>query len=157
MHVDLSNVSVSEALSYLEFLVENAVTVNMISNHVSAIKAMSIIYDVPYGSWDHPKIKYFTKSLKLHRPLVLPKRNIINVKTLKSMISFCQQFREAVVFKAVILTAFFGFFRLSNIAPHAVAEFDCSRHFTGGGCILSTERSKAIAQMVKDLPKSGPV
>ena len=56
MHVDLSNVSVSEALSYLEFLVENGVTVNMISNHVSAIRAMSIVYDVTFGCWDHPKI-----------------------------------------------------------------------------------------------------
>ena len=149
MHVDLSNVSVSEALSCLEFLVENAVTVNMISNHVSAIKAMSIMYDVPYVSWDHPKIKYFTKSLKLHRPLVLPKRNIINVKTLKSMISLCQQFREAVVFKAVILTAFFGFFRLSNIAPHAVAEFDCSRHFTGGDVFFLENEVKLLLKWSK--------
>ena len=95
------------------------------------------------------KESVFTKPLKLHRPLVLPKRNIINVKTLKSMISFCQQFREAVVFKAVILTAFFGFFRLSNIAPHAVAEFDCSRHFTGGDVFFLENEVKLLLKWSK--------
>ena len=50
--VDLSNVSVSAALSYLEFLVENSVSVNMISNLVSAIRAMSIMYDLSCGNID---------------------------------------------------------------------------------------------------------
>ena len=58
-NVKLSNVSVSAALSYLEFLVENDVSVNMINNHISAIRAMSIVFDLYYGSWEHPKIENF--------------------------------------------------------------------------------------------------
>ena len=41
-NVKLSDVSVPAALSYLEFLVENEVSVNMIKNHISAIRAMSM-------------------------------------------------------------------------------------------------------------------
>ena len=130
--VKLSHVSVSAALSYLEFLVENEVSVNMVKNHISAIRAMSIVFGLQYESWDHPRISYFVKALKLHRPMALTKRNIITVATLKRMVALCQRFPNAEVYKAIFLTAFFGFFRLSNLAPHAIAEFDCTRHFTGG-------------------------
>ena len=48
--VELSIISVSVALSYLEFLVENNVSISMISNHIAAIKAMSIVYDIQYDA-----------------------------------------------------------------------------------------------------------
>ena len=139
--INLSVVSVSVALSYLEFLVENRVSSSMISNHIAAVKAMSIVYDMQYEAWDHPKIRYFVKSLKLQRPMVLPKRNIIDLVTLKKMVATCHQFLDACVYRAVLLTAFFGFFRLSNIAPHAQREFDSNRHFTGGMCFSLKMRS----------------
>ena len=65
--------SVSEALSYLEFLVDNGVSTHMISNHISAIRAMFVMYDLPYGVWNHPKIKYFVKSTKMTRPIACPR------------------------------------------------------------------------------------
>ena len=111
--VNLSKVSVSVVLSYLEFLVENEVSVKMVMNHVSAIRGMSILYDLPHEAWRQPKVGYFIKALKLHRPMVLTKRNIIDIKTLKRMVASCHRFPHADVFKAVFLTAFFGFFRLS--------------------------------------------
>ena len=56
------------------------------------------------------------------------------------MVALCHQFSDPCVYKAVLLTAFFGFFRLSNIAPHAKAEFDSTRYFTGGDVFfLETE------------------
>ena len=131
--VELCQLPVLTALSYLEFLVDNKVSAHMISNHVSAIRAMSIIYDLPYQPWEHPKVKYFVKSIKLTRPMALPKRNIIDIQTLKTIIAYTQKFPDHLVYKAVFLTAFFGFFRLSNITPHAISEFDYTRHFTGGG------------------------
>ena len=103
-----------------------------IKNHIAAIKAMFIVHNLENGAWEHPKVSYFVKSLRLHRPMALPKRNIIDINTLKKMVLLCNQFSDPWVYKAVILTAFIGFFRLSNIAPHAKAEFDSTKHFTGG-------------------------
>ena len=125
--VKLSYVSVSAVLSYLGFLVEYNLSVNMINNDISAIRAMSIVLDLLYGSWEHPKGRYFVKSLKLHRPMALVKRNITDINTLK-----CHLFPDAEVYKYVLLAVFFGFFHLSHLGPHAIVEFDSSRHFTGG-------------------------
>ena len=34
------------------------------------------------------------------------------------------------MFKFIFLIAFFGFFRISNLAPHSLSSFDSSRHLT---------------------------
>ena len=143
--------SVSEALSYLEFLVDNGVSSHMISNHISAIRAMFVMYDLPYGVWNHPKIRYFVKSTKMTRPIALPKRNIINLNTLKSIIAATKKYSNSQVYKAVFLTAFFGFFRLSNIAPHAVGEFDSTRHFTGGDVFFTNKKVQLLLKWSKTI------
>ena len=78
--------------------------------------------------------------------LALPKRNIIDLSTLKAIIAATQKFSNSTLYKAVFLTAFFGFFRLSNIAPHAIAEFDCTRQFTGGDIFF---RDKEVQLLLK--------
>ena len=149
--VSLLKVSVSAVLSYLECLVENEVSVNIVMNLISAIRAMSILYDLHYEAWDHPKVSYFVKALKLHRPMVLTKRNIVNIGTLKCMVVVCHRFSNAEVFKAVFLTAFFGFFRLSNMAPHAIAEFDSTRHFTGGDVFFQKDEAQLLLNWSKTI------
>ena len=123
----------------------------MISNHISAVRAMSVLYDLPYGTWDHPKIKYFVRSAKLTRPIALPKRNNIDPNTLKAIIAATQKVSNSMVYKAVFLTAFFGFFRLSNIAPHAIAEFDATRHFTGGDIFFGSKEVQLLLKWSKTI------
>ena len=149
--VDLANVCVPAALSYLEFLVENNVSVNMVKNHISAIRAMSIVFDLQYGSWEHTRVKYFVKALKLHRPMVLPKRNIIDVSTLKRIVALCNWFLNPEVYKAVLLTVFLGFFRLSNMAPHAIPDCDRDRHFTGGDIFFQKNKVKLLIKWSKTM------
>ena len=150
-NVNIRQLSLSEALSYLEFLVDNRTTAHMVSNHVSAIRAMFVLYDIPYQLWDHPKIKYFIKSIKMARPLALPKKNIIDLNTLKSIIAVISNWPNSVVYKAVFLTAFFGFFRLSNIAPHAISEFDITRHFTGGDIFFQKDEVQLLLKWSKTM------
>ena len=50
----LQSVTLVNILAYLEFLVKNNVSVNMVANHVSAIKAKFIMFDLDYAILDHP-------------------------------------------------------------------------------------------------------
>ena len=145
----MSNFSHIVVLGYLEFLVKNKVSVNMITNHVAAIKAMAIVHHLHFQIMDHPSIRYFVKSLKINRPLVVPRRNIMTFKTLRNVVSHCLQFRDAIVFKAIFLSAFFGFFRLSNLVPHDIKGFDPSRHFTGGDVIFTKNGQKCSKQEIR--------
>ena len=82
---------------------------------------------------------------------MLTKRNIINIGTLKRMVAVCHRFANADIFKAVFLTAFFGFFRLSNMAPHAIAQFDSTRHFTGGDVFFQKNEAQLLLKWSKTI------
>ena len=130
--VDLCRPDLSCVIAYLEFLVENKVSVNMIANHVSALQAQFIIYGLPFHILEHPKIKYFQKSLKINRPPTSVTRNIMSLQMLSALVHECSNIPFGRVFKSIFLIAFFVFLRVSNLDPHAIPAFDPTRHLTLG-------------------------
>ena len=81
----------------------------MISNYVSAIKACFVLYALPYHLLDHPKVKFFQKSMRINKPLALVSHNIIYLPRLESISIACEIFGCAEVLRAVFLTAFLDF------------------------------------------------
>ena len=53
--------------------------------------------------------------------------------------------------QAVFLLAFFGFLRLSNIAPHSLTSFDPSRHLCAGDLIFAKHFLKVILKWSKTI------
>ena len=49
-------------MAYIEYLTQNQVSVNMMSNNLSAMRASFIMYALPHQVLDHPCIVYFVKS-----------------------------------------------------------------------------------------------
>ena len=151
MELSHTNMLLSTVMAFLEFLVYNKVSTNMVINHVSALKAIAIVYDIPFIALEHPKVMYFVKSLKINRPLSVTKRHIMDLKTLKEIILYCPRFADPITMKAIFLTAFFGFFRMPNLAPHSISEFDTSRHFTGGDIFFQKKFVKLLGKWSKTL------
>ena len=67
--ISIQCISLSVVLAFLEFLAWNQVSVHMVANNVSAIKANLVLYGLDHTFMDHPRIKYFIKSMKMSRPL----------------------------------------------------------------------------------------
>ena len=128
--ISLRSVSLSVVMAYLEFLVSNGVSANMVANNISAIKANFVMYSLDHSFLDHPRVRYFLKSMKMSRPLSVTDRPIMTVDTLHSFISACKFIPFGNIYAAVFLIAYFGFLRISNLAPHAYKDFDQSRHLT---------------------------
>ena len=133
-------------LSFLECLLCNKCFVAMISNYVSAIKACFVLYDLPFHILDHPKIKYFQKSLKINRPLTLTSHNIIDLACLERISVASHDFTCGQVLRAVFLTGFF-----SNLAPHSLAGFDTSRHLTGQDVFFTKKLVKVLIKWSKTI------
>ena len=142
MKVSLSNLSVKVLIAFFECLVANKCSVAMVSNYASAIKANFIVYDLPFHICDHPKIKYFIKSLKINRPLSVTSHNIVDIPMLSRMCDLALNVPGGKIFKATILTGFFRFLRLSNLCPHSLGSFDPSRHLTGGDVAFTKDYVK---------------
>ena len=106
------NTNVKMVLSFLECLVGNSCSYCMVANHVSAIKANFVLYDLPLHVFDHPKVKYFLKALKINRPLNVKPHNVITIPWLIEISKACGAFTSGVVYRAVFLPGFFRIFKI---------------------------------------------
>ena len=82
-----------------------------------------VMYDLPYYVLDHTKVKYFLKCLRINRPVVVTPHNIITISCLVDISLACDLVTSPQIYRAAFLL-FFPFLRLSNLVPHAVADFD---------------------------------
>ena len=89
MQVTLMEIDVNVMLSFCECLVVNHCSVSMIANYLSAIKASLVLYNMPYSLLDHPRIKYFQKSMRINRPLAVTSHNVINLCMLERISKTC--------------------------------------------------------------------
>ena len=137
--------------SYIEYLITQGVSAHMLANHISACKAKFTMYGLRFQLWEHPNVRYLLKSVKINRSIVVVKKHIIDLAMLNDIISQCDTLYLGVVFKAVFLLAFFGFLRLSNIAPHSLTSFDSSRHLCAGDLIFTRKFLKVILKWSKTI------
>ena len=151
MRVVIHSIDVKILLSFLECLVSNNCTYSMLCNYVSAIKASFVLYDLPHDLLDHPRLKLFLKSVRINRPLTLVPQNIIDLDMLEKISLACDELKFSKVFRAIFLTGFFGFLRLSNLAPHSLATFDHTRHLTGHDLFFSHELVKIMVKWTKTM------
>ena len=75
----------------------------------------------------------------------------MDIDVLKRLICLCNSIRMGSVYKAVFLTGFFGFLRLSNLAPHSTATFDPSRHLTAGDVFFTKKFVKILLKWSKTM------
>ena len=116
----------------------------MLNNYVSALKTMSVVHNINFKVFSHPQIMYYLKSVRVNRSMSVPRRNIIDIPTLMRLISLVSYLKNAITFKALFLVAYFGFFRLSNLVPHAVRDFDPFRYFAAGDVFFENNTVKLL-------------
>ena len=130
MQISIFDVQVQHMLCFMEFLSENKVSVNMIANYLSAVKAKFIVYGLNCAVLQDQKINLYLESLNIHMLFNPIKCNIMSIQVLQHLAILCQKNFMGLVYKSVHLAAYFGLFRLSYMAPHSIAFFDACRHLT---------------------------
>ena len=138
------NVNVKVVLSFLECSVVNSCSYCMVANYVLAIKANCVLYDLPFQVLDHPQVKYFLKALKINRPLKVKSNNVITIPWLIEISKACEGFTSGLIYRAALILGFFAFSGLSNLAPHALADFDPTRHLTGQDVFFTKKYAKVL-------------
>ena len=136
--IHLQNVTPLIAISFLEFLVENNLSHSAISNYVSTVKANLALHGLPSYSFQDPRIAYFQRSLSLHKTLSPVVKKIIDIPLLTAIISICDIMWMGQIFKALYLTAFFSFLRVSNLVPHSVKTFSPMEQMSRGDVFFAT-------------------
>ena len=68
------------------------------------------------------------KSVSINSQFAPSPKGIFDIKTMYHISISCDLLGDPCLFRAIFLVAFFGFLRMSNIAPHSSKKFDPSKH-----------------------------
>ena len=151
MSIAVESIDVNGLLAFLECLTYNQTSVNMLANYLAAIRANFNLLGLNSAILNDKRLKYYIKSMKLNRPVCLSTKNVISVEILQKIVHCCDTLYMGPIFKAIFLVAFFGFFRLSNLAPHSFSSFDISRHLAAGDIFFSKNFVKILVKWTKTL------
>ena len=133
----LDQVNTVFVLGYLEFLFKNGFSFANMANHLSAIRANYILHGLDTSPFRDDRITLFLKSVKINAKFAPVNMPIFDTDTLALIVSFSEKIRNPTVFRSLYLFCFYSFLRLSNILPHAMKDFDPTRHLTRGDLIFS--------------------
>ena len=144
-------VNVTLLLSFLEYLHENNISVAQLQNYLSAIRAMHITHGLDTAPFKDERLPLFLKAIRIHRPLNPRVLAHLDIPLLEKIIHLCDHMQFSQVFKPLYLLMFFSFLRMSNVLPHAVSQFDFTRHlaradiiFGATGAVLLIKWSKTL-------------
>ena len=153
MVVDLSlpTVTTIDILAFMEYLTQAGMSPDHITNHITAIRSMCIVYATDTHPFRDQRIPLFIKSLKLNSAFVPKISMLIDETLLLQIITVADQFQFPQIFKSLYLLAFFSFLRLSNILPHTVNSFDKTRHLCAGDVIFTDTRAVILIKWSKTL------
>ena len=65
-------------------------------------------------------------------------QNVIDIPLLTAIISICDTMWMGQIFKALYLTAFFSFLRVSNLVPHSIKAFSPIEQMSRGDVLFAT-------------------
>ena len=104
-----------DVLAFMEYLLQSGMSASNITNHLTAIRSMCIIYNCVTTPFRDNRIPLFIKAVKLNRPLQPKLHFVIDEALLEAIVLACSSLHSPLVFKALYLLAFDSFLRLSDI------------------------------------------
>ena len=140
--IDVTYPSELDLAAYTEFLSQSAMSAPTIKNHASAIKALyqwwgkkDIVQSLSTQAW-RLTVKGLINTI---RPSY-DKRAAMNPDDLWTIIETCHwQGSEFTPLVVALTFGFFGFLRISNLAPPTARDFDPAKHTTIGDVLLQNQ------------------
>ena len=144
-------INVHNILIFLEYLHNNALSPKVIKNYLSSISATTSFYHLDPRPVSDPSISRFNRCITINSPFSPTPRGIFTIEMMYQISVACDILADPILFRAIFLTSYFAFLRMSNIAPHSVKKFNPSRHFLRQDVILGHSGAHIIIKWTKTL------
>ena len=151
LELSLSQISTLIILAFMEYLQQARMSASNITNHLTVIRSLCIIYNCDISMLRDKRIPLFIKAVKLNRPVQRKYHFVIDKNILCAIANTSSQLQQLHTFIALYLLAFFSFLRLSNILPHSGVLFDISRHLCTGDVIFGKNSALLVIKWSKTL------
>ena len=154
---DIHQVTVLQLLCFLECLLYNGVKAPQMANYLSAIKTKFTILGLDVACFADARLKYYQKAVQLHSPMQVKLKKVIDVSLLHKIVQQCNYTYMGQVFKAVYLTSFYVFLRLSNLVPHSVQQFSTLKHLARGDVIFHPSKVVILLKWSKTMQNNNDI
>ena len=148
--LSLPQVSTIDILAYMEYLHGNGMSPSNITNYVTGIRALHILYGLETHKFRDQRLPLFIKALQINRPLKPTIVLTLDVEFLERIVNISLQLQFPLVFQSLYLFCF-SFLRLFNILPHSASAFDNSRHLGRGDVIFGHSKAVIVVKWSKTL------
>ena len=145
------SLSVHNILSFLEYLYQNGLSPKVIKNYLSSISSVSKFFNLDVSHLSHIAVSHYLRSISINSSFRPTLRGIFDISTLYHISRACDTLSDPVLYRAVFLTGFFGFLRMSNLAPHSSAKFDHTRHLLRQDLFLHSPGVHLLIKWTKTL------
>ena len=143
--------TVHNLLTFLEYLYQNQLSPRVISSYLSSIQSRARLYSWDISPVSHPAIARYLRSIAINSRFNPTPRGIFDIPTLYNISLSCDSLSDPPLYRAIFLTAFFAFLRMSNIAPHSASKFDPDRHFLRKDLIFAPPGAHLLIKWTKTL------
>ena len=138
-------------LAFLEYLHFNSISPRVIQNYLSSLKTVARTYGWDTSCFYHQMIFSFLRSITINSNFRPTPRGVFDISTLSLISKACDLLADPPLYRAIYLLAFFGFLRMSNIAPHSRAQFDPQRHLLRQDIIFGDPGAHVLLKWTKTL------
>ena len=121
--------SVHNILIFLEYLYINSLSPKVNENYLSSIASMARQLNLETSNFHHHMVQIYLRSISINSRFAPTPRRLFDIKTLYYISISCDILSKPVLFRAIFLTAYFGFVRMSNFATHSLSKFHPDKHF----------------------------
>ena len=138
-------------MAFIEFLCFNGLSHAAIVNYITGVKNKLKWYSLDISVFEHPKVVTMLRGVERTAHVIRQPKAIIEVNMLKQMIWCNASLENARMFNCLFLIAYFGFFRISNLAPVNVNSFDFKKHLCRGDVIIQDEGVVIVVKWSKTI------
>ena len=132
----------------------NSISYKVITSYISSLKKAAQKYSWSPDVFSHRLVLEYLRSVSINTRFTPTVRGIFDITILSLISQTCKILEDAALVRAVFLLAFFGFLRMSNIAPHSRYKFDKNKHFLRQDIIFAAPGAHILLKWTKTLQKS---
>ena len=150
MHLPV-DFSLHNVIIFLEFLYQSSLSPKVIANYLASLRSMAKFYNIEHSHLSHIAVSRFLRSIAINSRFSPTPRGVFNIYTLYRLSLACDSLSGPVLFRAIFLTVFFAFLRMSNVAPNCARAFDPASHFLRQDLIFADPGAQLLIKWTKTL------
>ena len=146
--------SIHNLLIFGEYLYNNKISCKVIKHYFSSLSNCAAFYNLDTKQFAHPLLSRFLGSISINSSFSPSPKGIFDIRTIYLISLSCHILSDPLLFRAIFLVSFYGFLRMSNIAPHSLSKFDPNKHFLRKDLIFGHLGAHLVMKWSKTLQSS---